>query len=144
MLYDVDNKKVFIWQELKPDLFSQFTVKHLFAIQTTENLNSWRSLLPGNSEWQWRAFAILAMFVFYISQHLEEHNLFPIHLAAIYLLWYLMHANDPTLIQLHRNGSSSSHQSAITKQNLGGKSWPCHKYQIHTSHICNLKSRVGF
>ena len=60
----------------------------------------------------------ISHFVFCNSQHLEEHNLFPIHLAAIYLLWYLMHANDPTLIQLSRNGSSPSHQYAITKNNL--------------------------
>ena len=58
-------------------------------------------------------FHISHLLIFSISQHLEGRNLFPIHLAAIYLLWYLMHANDPTLIQLHRNGCSPSHQYAI-------------------------------
>ena len=38
------------------------TFETLITILTTENLNSWQSLLPVNLEWQWTAFAILAMF----------------------------------------------------------------------------------
>ena len=38
------------------------TIETLITILTIENLNSWQSLLPDNQEWQWTAFAILAMF----------------------------------------------------------------------------------
>ena len=50
----------------------------------------------------------VSQFVFLYFRTSVEHNLFPIHLAAIYLLWYLMLSDDPTLIQLHRNGRSHS------------------------------------
>ena len=39
------------------------TIETLITILIIENLNSWQSLLPDNQEWQWTAFAILAMFV---------------------------------------------------------------------------------
>ena len=38
------------------------TIETLITILTIENLNSWQSLLPDNQEWQWTAFAILAIF----------------------------------------------------------------------------------
>ena len=39
------------------------TIETLNTILTIENLDSWQSLLPDNQEWQWTAFAILAMFL---------------------------------------------------------------------------------
>ena len=38
------------------------TIETLITILTIGNLNSWQSLLPDNQEWQWTAFAIIAMF----------------------------------------------------------------------------------
>ena len=42
--------------------FHMLTIETLITSLTIENLNSWQSLLPDNQEWQWTAFAILAMF----------------------------------------------------------------------------------
>ena len=39
------------------------TIETFITIITIENLNSWQSFLPDNQEWQWTAFAILAMFM---------------------------------------------------------------------------------
>ena len=38
------------------------TFETMITILTFENLHSWQFLLPDNKEWQWTAFAILAMF----------------------------------------------------------------------------------
>ena len=38
------------------------TFETLITNLTIETLNSWQFLLPGNKEWQWTAFAILARF----------------------------------------------------------------------------------
>ena len=38
------------------------TFETLITILTIETLNLWQFLLPDNKEWQWIAFAILAMF----------------------------------------------------------------------------------
>ena len=38
------------------------TIETLITILTIENINSWQFLLPDNQEWQWTAYAILAMF----------------------------------------------------------------------------------
>ena len=45
----------------------------LITILTIENLNSWQSLLDDNWEWQWTAFAILAMFSKW-SLNLQRHR----------------------------------------------------------------------
>ena len=39
-----------------------YRLETLITILTIENLNSWQYLLLDNQEWQWTAFAILAMF----------------------------------------------------------------------------------
>ena len=70
----------------------------------------------------------VSQFVFLYFRTSVEHNLFPIHLAAIYLLWYLMLSDDPTLIQLHRNGRSHSSKRQKWHKNL--KTYSVHKSDL--------------
>ena len=52
------------------------TIETLITILTIENLNSWKYLLPENQEWQWTAFAILAIFLdVFFYEHKFSHLL---------------------------------------------------------------------
>ena len=53
-------------------------LRHWLQFWQLRNLNSWQSLLPDNKEWQWTAFAILAMFVTYETFQVYTVRLFSI------------------------------------------------------------------
>ena len=67
---------------------------------TIDNLNFWQSLSPHNQEWHWTAFAILAMFIYYVKlwslnlvlnlTHMYHKFLYlPIWTLILYIYWLL-------------------------------------------------------
>ena len=85
-----------LWQFLKQSC-RLVTIETLITILRIENLNSWQSLLLDNQEWQWAAFAILAMFcldIGYILVFFFSASIYIYELVMIKIFGYSQYLSE--------------------------------------------------